>query len=486
MKKILISILTCFLFLAISGDGKTSQQKKEDSLERYFDLVETGEFNERKDACKEIIRKNGDTDRLVNKLNKIFNTRQDVMLFRTSVMCAKDLAEEGEKLAPNLIQLMERSIEVDRSQGKGHQWYYLQYELADALAAVAPGNKEAAQVLVKVSRHVSNGTLEYITPILGVMGSSTKDRLSELLFHENRRIRRAAAIAMRNFEEDGEELLPTLIKGLDDQDEGVVSQVLETINSLGLANKAKPQLEKFLTDSRYSLAQQAAFIIHSPDLRFYPKGFLDGDHRRYDKIDKTIPLYETANGERVGEAKLRLYTGVGSAYILELQAIQNKPIKPNPSDVFNTGYQNEYAFLKYYDEKRDHIQILVNSIRGGVWIDKKDINEFIRPSTWIEDIIKNSKSLLYGYDGYRLRTQPSADGKIIVTLDTNRFVIKEFTKNVKGSWAEAIVFRLRGPLVGCYSDEELKKAQTGKILKGWIKVVDDNGLPKDIKYYSSC
>lgn len=467
---------------------KQAYKKKGASLERYFDLVETGEPEERIKACNEIIRENGDTDRLVNKLNKIFNTGQDVGLLRTSVLCAKNLAEEGEKLTPNLIQLMERSIDVDRNQGQGHrehQWYYLKNELAETLAALAPGNKEVAQVLVKVSRHASDNTLAYITPILGVMGSFTKDRLSELLFHENSRIRRVAAIAIRNLEEHGEELLPTLIKGLDDQDKGVVSQVLETIKSLGLAKKAKPHLEKFLTDSRYSLAQQAASIIRSHALSFYPKGFLDGDQYRYDKINKTIPLYTTAEGKKVGEAKLRLYTGVGSAYILELQAIQKEPIKPSLVDVFNTGYQWEYAFLTYYDEKKDHIQILVNSIKGGVWIDKKDISEFIKPSTWIEDIIKSAK-LLYGYDGYRLRTQPSADGEIIVTLDTNSFVIKEFTKNVKGSWAEAIVFRLRGPLVGCASDEELKMAQTGKILKGWIKVVDDNGLPKDIKHYCSC
>jgi hypothetical protein len=198
-----------------------------------------------------------------------------------------------------------------------------------------------------------------------------------------------------------------------------------------------------------------------------------------------LPLYDAPKGKQIGALPIWIAGSEGSD-LLPFE-INGNEIDMNSQDVFLTGYKGEISRLKYYESDGDWVRVLVRSHGKGVWF-KTGKKDYVTLTTisFIEDIIQYDGYLLYGYDGYRLRKNPFVGDNIIITLNKRHHVVKKFTGKVKGSWAEAVIYETKEPMDGCYNDTDLNAKWTGRKWTGWIKVVDDRGLPKDIRYYSSC
>ncbi len=220
----------------------------------------------------------------------------------------------------------------------------------------------------------------------------------------------------------------------------------------------------------------------------YPLGFLDGQLFSYGKTVKDtiqISLYSQANGSAVGKADLFLYKGVGSAHVIVPQRFKYENINRKSVDFFETGYQGEFHFMKYYDEQDGFIKVL-NSDGSGYWLSLEEIDPYLFPVTFAEDIIEHQTWEIYGYDQYRLRSAPALDSEVILNLLESKHVIAHFTGKISDYWGEVLIYELETKLEGCYTEEELEKAKTGKEFKGWIRVVDENGQVADIDYHRAC
>ncbi len=199
-----------------------------------------------------------------------------------------------------------------------------------------------------------------------------------------------------------------------------------------------------------------------------------------------MPFFDKPNGEKVGSAIISISLGT----CLDGYTLNNKRIKLQKFDAWWTG---KCPTPTYYDIEGSYVQILANSIYGGLWIDMNytsllsERNSVIfGPVKWMDSLIQESLWKIRGYDNYRLRTKPGRDGKVLMKLRENRHIIKNFTGNVSNNWAEVIIYEVPEPPDGCYSLQELEKVWTKKQWTGWIKVLDDYGKPTDIKWGGIC
>ncbi len=226
-------------------------------------------------------------------------------------------------------------------------------------------------------------------------------------------------------------------------------------------------------------------VITSTCFAQYPLGYLDGEYYTNDTIEKYINLYEKPGEKPVAKASIKTVRGTGVYYLIrpEIDSLSWEQVK---HEYRHHGYKGEYNFITYYENTADYINIFRQTIKGGLWLKKAEIDSFFKPITFIEDITRYSLWHIYGYDQYRLRCGPSLESEVLITLDVEKHVIKGFTGKIEGNWAEAVIYEVDEPIYDCYSEEQLKERWTGKQWKGWIKVTDDHGQPNDIYYYYSC
>lgn len=219
------------------------------------------------------------------------------------------------------------------------------------------------------------------------------------------------------------------------------------------------------------------------------KGYSSPNNNPIKKIDLT--LYDAPGGNSIGSLPLVCNRVNADGFHPGCSANLFFVIRGNKVDVDQRDlisrrykYQPDYNYPKYYDTDSSWLNLFVESYEEGVWI--KTDNYKITTTTFLKDIVQHELYELYGYDNYRLRKAPFIDDNIIITLNTRKHVLKNFTGNVAGSWAEAIIYEIKEAPDVCFNEESLDLVWTGQKWTGWIKVVDDNGFPNDIRYYWSC
>ena len=268
----------------------------------------------------------------------------------------------------------------------------------------------------------------------------------------------------------------------------IVSNSVKDVNqiSLGLETEPPERAIPLHCSQTYPIP-----ISSNSLLTAYGKGFLDEQIRDsrhgYDRLDREISLYGEPHGELMESARLTYcYVTRSPSYIVELKSYQGQPIRFSDLDFVYRGYKALLPRLKFYQEVDGYIQILANSIPGGIWVKKDDIKDYLYPTTWIEDIINASICQLGGTKKNYLRDQPHLTGRILTDIDFlastdhTTYAIRQFTGNIKGVWAEAIVYEVENP-EGMPSIEPnvewIEANWTERQWQGWIKLLDGEGKP---------
>lgn len=141
--------------------------------------------------------------------------------------------------------------------------------------------------------------------------------------------------------------------------------------------------------------------------------------------------------------------------------------------------------LLYYSERKEgFVRISNDSVR--LWISEEEIyNKKYRLVEWQEFLIINS-GLLVGYyakdTGLNLRESPSIEGKLLKTIRGDLFKIKP-SKECVGFWTKVKVTKYYVHPCSYSGLDEINNIEY--ILEGWIKIVDEQGLP-NITWYFSC
>ena len=227
-------------------------------------------------------------------------------------------------------------------------------------------------------------------------------------------------------------------------------------------------------------------VLNAKESPIYPIGFLGSKENPDTKLDKRIPIYNSPNGNSIGDMRLYYHNRAGSSNysLLPDNEDYNELFRSVKPDYFQTGYQGTDIFLNYYSLEENYVKVLSNTEKSH-WIRLKDIENYLVPTTFAEDIGKAKTWQLYGYSNKLLRKSGSKDSEVLLKLDESKHVIKEFTK-VEGNWGYAIVEEVKEVLDWCYTDEELKQAMTGNSFEGWIQIVDENGQVGKLNYARSC
>jgi len=138
-------------------------------------------------------------------------------------------------------------------------------------------------------------------------------------------------------------------------------------------------------------------------------------------------------------------------------------------DMIEVTYEG--TALKYYREVNGYVNILINTISGGGWLLKTDLdkNKF-KTQNWMNFLLSHRRAFYYKRNSVDLKTAPDTQSELLGRIDGDLSHVK-FTGKINGLWAEVAVEQYdKHPLM-----------EDGKIINkrtGWIKAIDEKGRPQ--------
>jgi hypothetical protein len=138
--------------------------------------------------------------------------------------------------------------------------------------------------------------------------------------------------------------------------------------------------------------------------------------------------------------------------------------------------------LKFFEIRDNFVKVLVNSTGRGYWISLKEMAYLrYKSMNWVT-WMKSSKEVFYPMVdvGINLRSAPDQKSNKVELLKGNHYAIT-LSGNTEGSWAEASVSYYAVP--PCKGNQ---KVAASKVMQGWIKVIDDAGMPNIWYYPQGC
>jgi hypothetical protein len=194
-------------------------------------------------------------------------------------------------------------------------------------------------------------------------------------------------------------------------------------------------------------------------------------------------VFSKPNGDTTGILSpefniLRTDEGSVNEYYI---STKNSTIKCTPDVQFVTYGRR----LLYYSARKEGF-VKISDDSPELWISEKEIHrKNYRLVEWQEFLTANS-GLLVGYyakgSGLNLRESPSVKGKLIKTLKGDLFEITP-TGECVGLWAKVKVTKYLVHPCNFSGQDEVRNIEY--VLEGWIKIVDEQGLP-NITWYFSC
>lgn len=192
-------------------------------------------------------------------------------------------------------------------------------------------------------------------------------------------------------------------------------------------------------------------------------------------------VYDNPNGKSVGKLKRdkalnHLDRSLYSIYLLT----ENRKIE------VAACHQVDYEIyaLTFIELVDGYIKVI--DTNKSYWLRLADIEkQGFKAVNWMDYLIKESGSVLgyYANDpGLRLRKGPGTDFEIITVLKDDVFEIK-LTNQKEGQWCKVKVVKYREhPCDSSLSETENLEYE----IEGWIKLIDDQGLPNIYNYARGC
>jgi len=153
-------------------------------------------------------------------------------------------------------------------------------------------------------------------------------------------------------------------------------------------------------------------------------------------------------------------------------------------------FGNDCSSLKYYAKKDGALRVLEpdhSRYPKGLWVHLEEVDRKAEVYNWVELIVKKQGTGWTGFDAYRVRSQPSLEGEVLLqlreqTLWPNKSHGVTPTGKTKGQWAEITAQTYAGPHSYRAIMEDLEPGKAvGEPITGWIKVGNDEGVVEDIK-----
>jgi len=193
-------------------------------------------------------------------------------------------------------------------------------------------------------------------------------------------------------------------------------------------------------------------------------------------------VYAQPNGEIIGLLTRNVEQNVGN---LSSYRIYFVDYKAKTETQIGLEYFQEIGYEVWaitYSERRDGF-VKIKYETQDLWLNEKEMEKvgfsLVEWQTFLADNVDNLLGYYANESGLNLREKPNPDSKIIKTLKGDTVEISP-TKEHNGIWTKVkVIVRKEHPCGTDLMEEENIIEELG----GWIKIVDDNGLP-NLWYYS--
>lgn len=189
-------------------------------------------------------------------------------------------------------------------------------------------------------------------------------------------------------------------------------------------------------------------------------------------------VYDKPNGKLIG-----LITSKDDSFSAFFTDHSTKKISElNHDDLFQVGY--DIAAIPFFERKNGFVRILNKN--HNYWLKESEVKlQSFELVEWQRFLAENANNVLGFYanePGLNLREKPTTDSKVIMTLKTDNQQIVP-TNEHKGLWTKVKVIITKEHVCETSLSE---KENFVKIKEGWIKIMDDGGMPNVHFYARGC
>lgn len=199
-----------------------------------------------------------------------------------------------------------------------------------------------------------------------------------------------------------------------------------------------------------------------------------------------LTVYDGPNGKNIGKItrNVEVNTGNQAPYrVFFLNNISNETGAIDLSLLEQIGY--DVWCMRYFKRQNGYVRVLDDSV--GYWLSEQEINRSGFEVVEWQKFLIDHEGLLLGYyakpsSGLNLREKPTTRSKVIKKLEGELFEISPTNENI-GLWTKVKVKKYKEhPCESSLSETEIVEYE----LEGWIKMVDDDGLPNVWFYPGGC
>lgn len=222
----------------------------------------------------------------------------------------------------------------------------------------------------------------------------------------------------------------------------------------------------------------------------YQNGLILPDFNKIDQSEvcciylpkEGFSVFDSPNGNNIGTLTRMTESNTDDQTPYKIFFIDNATETAKPIELSNfkqIGY--ETWAITFFERKNGFVRIVESNV--DYWLSEKEIEEKnFNVENWKSFLISNTGKLLgyYANDpGLNLRALPSKDSDLILTLRGDLFEITP-TEQSERNWVRVKVRKyIEHPCVSGMNQDELIEEK----FEGWIKLIDENGLP-NVWYYS--
>jgi hypothetical protein len=242
--------------------------------------------------------------------------------------------------------------------------------------------------------------------------------------------------------------------------------------------------EKLLNNAMRAIFAGMFFILTiSASAQQWQNGLILPDRSKV-KLDQLCCIYLPKEGFRVyGSPGGALVGKLKTEEVYDLVFIHSgKKREIDRSELIEIGY--EIWVMPYCEKREGYVRVI--SSKYDYWLKESEIaGAGFLTGSWQEFLILWEKETMgfYAKDpGLKLRKGPSVNDEVIIILRGNLYEIAPGSE-VKGAWMKVKVKKYREhPCESDLPQEKIVEYET----EGWVKIVDDSGLPNVTYYPRGC
>ena len=193
-------------------------------------------------------------------------------------------------------------------------------------------------------------------------------------------------------------------------------------------------------------------------------------------------VYSEPNGELIGLLTKNVYQNIGDQSPYRIYFVDQKDKTETQIEL---QYFREIGYELWaltYTERQDEF-VKIKYKNKNFWLKESELHEvgfqLVEWQSFITDNVNNLLGFYANEPGLNLREKPNTNARIIKTLKGDNVQILP-TKEHNGLWTKVkVIITKKHPCKTDLTEEENRMEE----LEGWVKIIDDRGLP-NIWYYS--